>query len=119
MIGVSWCEPNTTYRPPKVFEDGDFTSLAEIVRETCVQHKVTRGDLLSDRRARHVAWPRQEAMYRAYKETNLSLPAIGRYFGNRDHTTVMHAIKQVEKRMLEGPKPREAQHRDSEREIGT
>jgi chromosomal replication initiator protein len=49
----------------------------------------------SARRARAVARPRQVAMYLAKQLTSRSLPEIGRRFGNRDHTTVMHAVKTV------------------------
>lgn len=51
--------------------------------------------MISQRRAREVARPRQVAMYLAKELTPKSLPCIGRLFGNRDHTTVMHAIKRV------------------------
>ena len=50
----------------------------------------------SARRARSVARPRQVAMYLAKKLTARSLPEIGRKFGGRDHTTVMHAVKKVD-----------------------
>lgn len=50
-------------------------------------------------RDRAHCWPRQVAMYLTRKLTNRSLPAIGAAFGGRDHTTVIHAIRQVEKRM--------------------
>ena len=49
----------------------------------------------SARRARAVARPRQVAMYLAKQLTSRSLPEIGRKFGNRDHTTVMHAVSRV------------------------
>jgi chromosomal replication initiator protein len=49
----------------------------------------------SARRARNVARPRQVAMYLAKQLTSRSLPEIGRRFGNRDHTTVMHAVSRV------------------------
>ena len=49
----------------------------------------------SARRARSVARPRQVAMYLAKQLTSRSLPEIGRKFGNRDHTTVMHAVSRV------------------------
>ncbi|HEY0205081.1 MAG TPA: helix-turn-helix domain-containing protein, partial [Acetobacteraceae bacterium] len=52
-------------------------------------------DMSSARRARAVARPRQVAMYLAKQLTSRSLPEIGRKFGNRDHTTVMHAVKVV------------------------
>ena len=50
----------------------------------------------SARRARSVARPRQVAMYLAKQLTSRSLPEIGRKFGGRDHTTVMHAVKKVD-----------------------
>ena len=49
----------------------------------------------SARRARNVARPRQVAMYLAKQLTSRSLPEIGRRFGNRDHTTVMHAVSRI------------------------
>lgn len=60
---------------------------------------VTYADLVSSSRARRIIPARQEAMYCIFKERGDSYPAIGRLFGGRDHTTVMWAVKQVEKRM--------------------
>ncbi len=53
----------------------------------------------SARRSRVVARPRQVAMYLAKKLTSKSLPEIGRKFGGKDHTTVMHAVKRIEELM--------------------
>ena len=53
-------------------------------------------DMSSTRRLRAIARPRQIAMYLSKKMTPASLPHIGREFGGRDHTTVMHAIRKVE-----------------------
>jgi chromosomal replication initiator protein len=53
--------------------------------------------MLGPRRSRTVARPRQVAMYLSKNLTQHSLPEIGRQFGGRDHTTVMHAVKQVTK----------------------
>ena len=53
--------------------------------------------MVSARRARAVARPRQIAMYLAKRLTPRSLPEIGRRFGGRDHTTVIHAVKQIER----------------------
>lgn len=53
-------------------------------------------EMASDRRALRVARPRQVAMYLCRELTPLSLPAIGRHFGHRDHTTIMHGIRKVE-----------------------
>ena len=52
-------------------------------------------DMLSQRRSRPLARPRQIAMYLAKKLTTRSLPEIGRRFANRDHTTVIHAVKTI------------------------
>jgi chromosomal replication initiator protein len=56
-------------------------------------------DMHSARRSRVVARPRQVAMYLSKKFTSKSLPEIGRKFGGKDHTTVMHAVKRVEELM--------------------
>lgn len=55
------------------------------------------GEMVSQRRSRSVARPRQVAMYLSRAFTPQSLPEIGRRFGNRDHTTVIHAIRMVER----------------------
>jgi len=56
---------------------------------------ITLSDMLSQRRSRPLARPRQVAMYLAKKMTTRSLPEIGRRFSNRDHTTVIHAVKTI------------------------
>ena len=55
----------------------------------------TLNEMLSQRRSRPLARPRQIAMYLAKKLTTRSLPEIGRRFANRDHTTVIHAVKTI------------------------
>jgi chromosomal replication initiator protein len=60
-------------------------------------------EMVSARRARVVARPRQVAMYLSRELTPQSLPEIGRRFGNRDHTTVIHAIRQIEALSLFDP----------------
>lgn len=62
---------------------------------------VNRSDLLSSRRNRSIVRPRQIGMYLAKNLTSRSLPEIGRRFGNRDHTTVLHAIRKVEQLMAD------------------
>jgi chromosomal replication initiator protein len=57
---------------------------------------VSRADLLSSRRTANVVRPRQVAMYLAKILTLRSLPEIGRRFGGRDHTTVLHAVRKIE-----------------------
>jgi chromosomal replication initiator protein len=55
-------------------------------------------DLLSKRRHKSIAMPRQVCMYLARKHTRFSLEEIGGYFGGRDHTTVMHAVRTIEEK---------------------
>ncbi len=72
-------------------------TVEEIQRKVAAHFNLRMTDLLSPRRARAVARPRQMAMHLAKTLTNKSLPEIGRRFGGRDHTTVMHACKTIEK----------------------
>lgn len=62
-------------------------------------YNVARTDLLSPRRARTVVVPRQVGMYLAKKMTSRSLPEIGRRFGGRDHSTVLHAVRKIEEQI--------------------
>lgn len=71
-------------------------SIEEIQRRVAEHFNVKYSDMLSARRARAVARPRQVAMYLSKQLTSRSLPEIGRKFGGRDHTTVMHAVRRVE-----------------------
>lgn len=71
-------------------------TIDEIQRKVAEHYHLKLADLMSARRAREVARPRQVAMYLAKKLTPRSLPEIGRRFGGRDHTTVMHAVKRIE-----------------------
>jgi chromosomal replication initiator protein len=75
-------------------------SLAEIQAAACQHFGLSPEELLSPSRAMRVAWPRQVAMYLARELTRESLPAIGRHFGGRDHTTVMHALRRTEAKIL-------------------
>ncbi|MHA7774096.1 chromosomal replication initiator protein DnaA [Roseibium sp. M-1] len=68
----------------------------EIQQVVCKHFSVTKADLLSSCRARTLVRPRQIAMYIAKVITGRSLPEIGRRFGNRDHTTVLHAVRKIE-----------------------
>ncbi len=71
-------------------------TVEEIQKRVADFYNVRHVDMLSPRRARAVARPRQIAMYFAKKLTTRSLPEIGRRFGGRDHTTVIHAIRRIE-----------------------
>ena len=70
-------------------------TIEEIQKRVAEQWGIRLTDMTSARRSRNVARPRQVAMYLAKMFTDRSLPEIGRMFGNRDHTTVIHGIKQV------------------------
>jgi len=77
------------------------TSIEDIQRKTAEFYKLDVRDFHSPQRARRVARPRQVAMYLSRKLTTRSLPEIGRRFGGRDHTTVLHACRRVEALCLE------------------
>ena len=74
---------------------GQRLTVDRIQRAVCDVFKVTLTDMVSKRRARVIARPRQVAMYLCKQMTKRSLPDIGRRFGGRDHTTVMHAVKRI------------------------
>lgn len=78
-------------------------TIDEIQRKVAEHWNIRLTDMSSARRARAVARPRQVAMYLAKHLTSRSLPEIGRKFGNRDHTTVMHAVTRVTELMEQDP----------------
>ncbi len=71
-------------------------TIDEIQRAVSAHFQVKQIELISERRAVAIARPRQIAMYIAKKMTTRSLPEIGRKFGNRDHSTVIHAVRRIE-----------------------
>ena len=68
----------------------------EIQKAVAEYYSLKQADLISERRQRAVARPRQAAMWIAKQITTRSLPDIGRRFGGRDHTTVLHAVRRIE-----------------------
>ncbi len=70
-------------------------SIENIQKTVCEYFKIRFADLLSKRRSRSVAYPRQIAMWLSRELTNHSLPEIGDAFGGRDHTTVLHACRKI------------------------
>lgn len=76
--------------------DGSRIKIDDILKIVGRHFNVGRTDLLSPRRARSVVVPRQIGMYLAKKMTARSLPEIGRRFGGRDHSTVLHAVRKIE-----------------------
>ena len=75
-------------------------TIEEIIRKVAEHYNLRMSDLISARRARVVARPRQIAMFLSKSLTSRSLPEIGRKFGGRDHTTVIHAVKKIEELKL-------------------
>lgn len=75
----------------------------DILRIVSRHFAVSKADILSDRRHRSVVRPRQIGMYLAKQLTSRSLPEIGRRFGNRDHTTVLHAIRKIDRELGDNP----------------
>ncbi len=78
-------------------------TIDDIQKKVAEYFGLKMGDMLSARRAVEVARPRQVAMYLAKKLTPRSLPEIGRRFGGRDHTTVMHAVKRIDELRAKDP----------------
>ena len=71
-------------------------TMDEIIKKTCEHYHLRQTDLMSPSRARSIARPRQMAMYLCKKLTTRSLPEIGRKFGGRDHTTILHGVRKIE-----------------------
>jgi chromosomal replication initiator protein len=78
-------------------------TIDEIQKKVSEHFKIPMTGMASARRERSVARPRQVAMYLAKQLTTRSLPEIGRKFGNRDHTTVLHAVNRVQELMAADP----------------
>jgi chromosomal replication initiator protein len=78
-------------------------TIEDIQKKVAEQFAIKLSDMFSARRSRAVARPRQIAMYLSKRLTTASLPEIGKKFGGKDHTTVMHAVKRVEELSQEDP----------------
>jgi chromosomal replication initiator protein len=80
------------------------TPTVERIQQVVAEHfGLTREQLLSASRTARIAWPRQVAMYLAREHTHETLPALGRRFGGRDHTTVLHACRRAAERLGADP----------------
>jgi chromosomal replication initiator protein len=75
-------------------------TIEEIQKKVAAHYSIKYTDMSTPRRTRQIALPRQVAMYLSKKFTTLSLPEIGKNFGGRDHTTVLHALKKIEDAMV-------------------
>jgi chromosomal replication initiator protein len=92
-------------------------SVEQIQELTAAAFGLTREELLSDSRVAGITWPRQVAMYLAREHTDATLPAIGRSFGGRNHTTVMHACRRAAQRLAADPEAFEIVRRPTD-ELG-
>jgi chromosomal replication initiator protein len=81
--------------------DPKRVKIEDIQKLVATRYNVSRADILSERRTAAVVKPRQIAMFLAKSLTPRSLPEIGRRFGGRDHTTVLHAVRKIEKAIVE------------------
>jgi chromosomal replication initiator protein len=89
---------------PHLHKGGDRrVTVDEIQKATAEHYALKQADLLCERRTRAIARPRQLAMYLAKTLTTRSYPDIGRRFGGRDHTTVLHAVRRIEELKAEDP----------------
>jgi chromosomal replication initiator protein len=79
------------------------TTIEDIQRKVCEHYGIRLADMHSPRRARPVARPRQLAMYLCKQLTTHSLPEIGRKFGGRDHTTIIHGVRKIEELLAGDP----------------
>jgi chromosomal replication initiator protein len=96
------------------------TPTIELIQQmTCEAFGITLDEIVSHERTARVAWPRQVAMYLCREHTDQSLPAIGRRFGNRNHTTVMHACKRTSSRLASDQDAYDAVHTLSAKLRGT
>jgi chromosomal replication initiator protein len=96
------------YQPPGPAEaHGSRPSIDQIQSSTSIVLELPIEELMSAKRGRRVVYARQVAMYLCRELTDLSLPAIGQRFGGRDHTTVLHAHRQMRKRLLTDSATRE------------
>jgi chromosomal replication initiator protein len=78
-------------------------TIESIQKTICDYFNLKIGDLKAKRRTKNIAVPRQVAMYLSRKYTSTSFPAIGSKFGGRDHSTVIHAAKTIEKKIKDDP----------------
>jgi chromosomal replication initiator protein len=79
--------------------DPGRVKIDDILKVVGRHYNVAKADLLSPRRSRTVVVPRQVGMYLAKKLTSRSLPEIGRRFGGRDHSTVLHAVRKIDEQV--------------------
>jgi chromosomal replication initiator protein len=78
-------------------------TLESLTKTVAAHYRLTLQDILASTRLRTIARPRQVAMFMAKELTPLSLPEIGKYYGGKDHTTVMYAVRKIRQIMDHDP----------------
>ena len=81
--------------------DEAVISIDLIQKKVAAYYNIRRSDIVGKKRVKQIVFPRQIAMYLARELTESSLPKIGKEFGGKDHTTVLHAIDKIEKQLAE------------------
>ena len=95
-VGGLTLEETQAFLGPTLRGGDKRVTVDDIQKATAEYYGLKQADLISERRTRSVARPRQAAMWLAKQMTTRSLPDIGRRFGGRDHTTVLHAVRRIE-----------------------
>jgi len=85
-------------------EDEKIITIEQIQRKTADFFTVKLSDMRAKNRTKAIAFPRQIAMYLARQLTHASLAEVGRAFGGKDHTTVLHAVEKIQRLLQEDPK---------------
>jgi len=101
----AWCQIicGVTPDPRGLALSADFAKLREIKEAVCENFSLRPEVLLSERRQKELVHARQIVMYLAKNNTSRSLPEIGRWLGNRDHTTVLHGVRSIENKRQTDP----------------
>ena len=81
--------------------DEAVISIDLIQKKVAAYYNIRQSDIVGKKRVKQIVFPRQIAMYLARELTESSLPKIGKEFGGKDHTTVLHAIDKIEKQLAE------------------
>lgn len=103
ILSPEWFEQAwSILEPPNLANDR--MAIGRIKREICSYYNITRIDLESKRRTVNLVRPRQIGMYLSKTLTKRSLPEIAALFGGRDHTTVLHGVRKIEKLIETNPK---------------
>lgn len=90
-------------KAPPIFPANSYSSVRKIQRIVAAYYNLSMNDMLSERRQNSIVRPRQRAMYLCKHFTPLSYPEIGRRFGGRDHTTVLHGVRKIAALMESDP----------------